>query len=107
MGPHVTKTYLDVLNSNCFAALFNNTHVVLILKVKSPRKLAYYRPISLCNVIYKFITKTLTNRLQRWLRKVVSESQNAFVLGWLISDNVIVAFELMHSMGRKNNGEKG
>ena len=68
----------------------------------SPRKLNEYHPISLCNVIYKFITKTLANRLKKWLGEAVSEFQSMR----LISNNVVVASKLMHSMGKKNNGNK-
>ena len=82
----------------------NETYICLIPKTKAPRKISEYRPISLCNVIYKIISKVLANRLKRILTEVIDESQSAFVLGCLITDNVLVAFEAMHCIdGRKKS----
>ena len=107
VGADVTKVCLDILNNRSPIASLISIHLVLIPKVKNPRRITEYRPISLFNVMYKFITKALSNRLRRYLGSVISENQNAFVPGRLISDNVAVAFEMMHSMKKRNNGSKG
>ena len=59
----------------------------------------------MCNVIYKIISKVLTNQLKRILVEVVSESQSAFVLGRLITDNVHVAFETMYYIDKRRKGK--
>lgn len=57
-------------------------------------------------MVYKIVTKTLVNRLKRVLDKVISASQSGFVPGRLNTDNVVLAFELMHVLRKKNNGRK-
>ncbi|XP_050207624.1 uncharacterized protein LOC126657045 [Mercurialis annua] len=53
-----------------------------------------YKPISLCNVVYKCITKIIAKRLSSCLGSLVRNSQSTFVLGRKISDNVLLAHEL-------------
>lgn len=74
----------------------NDTSIVLIPKVQHPATLKELRPISLCNVIYKVVSKCLVNRLRPCLTDLISENQSAFIPGRLISDNSLIAFECIH-----------
>ena len=76
----------------------NHTNICMIPKNKCPQTLSEFRPIALCNVLYKIISKILVFRLKSSLDKIVSDSQAAFIPGRLINDNVIIAHELMHSL---------
>jgi hypothetical protein len=84
----------------------NNTVIVLILKFDQPETLKDFRPISLCTVIYKVISKCMVNRLRPILGEVVSINQSAFVPGWLITDNTLVFFECLHFIEHNKNLNK-
>jgi len=64
VGDDVIATVLNFLNSGNMVPEINYTYIVLILKIKLPVRMSDYKPISLCNVIYKIISKVLANRLK-------------------------------------------
>jgi hypothetical protein len=75
--------------------------VVLILKVPNLDRLKDLRPISLCNVVYKIASKVLSNCLKLIIPDIISLNQSAFVPGRMITDNVLLAYELTHFMQTK------
>ncbi|CAN6568827.1 unnamed protein product [Malus baccata var. baccata] len=74
----------------------NATHLVLIPKVQNSESVSQFRPISLCNYSYKILSKILANRLKPLLPEIISPTQNAFVVGRQIQDNIGIAHELFH-----------
>ena len=72
-GEVVTATVLDFLNHGISPPEFNKTHIVLIPKVNTPKKVTDYRPISLCNVVYKIASKAIANRLKKILPSIISD----------------------------------
>lgn len=76
--------------------------MTLILKVKHPNTVKEFRPILCCTVMYKIIFKMLTSRLQPVLEHLVDPSQDAFVVGRMLEDNVILRHELVKGYGRKD-----
>jgi len=107
IGDEVSSSVLSFLNGSSFNQSINATNIVLIPKVSNPSLLTEYRPISLCNVFYKIIAKVLANRLKGVLTKVVSKEQSAFIKGCLITDNILVAFETLHTMDSRLKGKEG
>ena len=106
MGDDVVIAVLDFLNNVDMLPKINHTNIVLISKVKNLEKMSDFRPISLCNMIYKIMSKVLANRLKQVLPYIVSPTQSAFVLGRLIIDNVLVAYETLHTMHARKKGKK-
>ena len=103
----VTKTVLDFLNFGISPPNFNETNITFVPKIKEPKKITDYRPISLFNVVYKIASKAIANRLKRVLPSIISDTQGAFVHGRLITNNVLVAFETMHHFNQKKRGKVG
>ena len=59
VGNDVSRMVLNVLNSNLSMAEINRINITLVPKTKNPSKMTEFRTISLCNVIYKLISKVL------------------------------------------------
>lgn len=98
---------LNVLNFNMSMAEINKTNITLVPKEKQPTKMTEFKPISLSNVAYKLIAKVLANRLKVILLQIITKNQSAFLSKRLITDNVLVAFELMHYLNNKREGKEG
>ena len=95
-----------VFENPCLIREVNQTFLVLIPKVPNPEFIRDFRPISLCNVIYKLITKIIVNRIKPVMSTIISPNQCSFVPGRLSSDNIIVAQEVIHTM-KTMKGKKG
>lgn len=102
----VTEAVLGVLNGGAMPTDVNRTLLVLIPKVSNPQELGQFRPISLCNVLYKTCSKAMANRLHWILDEIVSQEQSAFVPGRLITDNVLIAYECIHYL-KNRKGKQG
>jgi len=98
---------LDVLNRGVNPRSINKMFLCFIPKIKDPRHTGDFRPISLCNVLFKLITKTIANRLKIILPNIVVPFQSAFVPGRLITNNALIAFESFHHMMKKKKRDKG
>lgn len=85
----------------------NESLITLIPKIKHPRRLSDFRPISLCNVSYKLISKALVNRMKFISNDVIFPYQSAFIPGRCVVDNAIIGFECIHSLKKKTSGKVG
>ena len=83
--------------TTCFLPTsMNKTRIRLIPKIVGPKNVANYRPIALCNVFYKIISKLPSLRLKQVLNSIISENQSAFISERAISDNVLITHEVLH-----------
>ncbi|GKE63736.1 putative RNA-directed DNA polymerase, eukaryota, reverse transcriptase zinc-binding domain protein [Tanacetum coccineum] len=97
MGEDVCNAVNDFFSNRQILQEINHTIIALLPKVSTPSWINDYHPISCCNVIYKCISKIITNQIKDGLDDVVSMNQSAFIPGRSISDNIILTQELMHN----------
>lgn len=101
VGDTVSDLCLRILNDNLDAACVNQTRITLIPKIDNPTLVSQFKPISLCNVLYKILAKCLAIRLKLVLEMVISKNQSAFVGERQTFDNAIVGYECMHTLRSK------
>ena len=101
VGDSLCGFVLNFLETSLLPKGANETLLVLIPKVKHPNMISQFRPISLCNVGYKVITKTLTNRLKDIIPCITAPHESSFVPGCQIIDNILIYQEVLHSMSTK------
>ena len=95
-GPAIIREIQNFFRHGTLPQSLNSTHIRLIPKISSPKLVSDYRPIALCTVYYKVISKLLSIRLKPVLQGIISENQSAFVPGRAISDNVLITHEVLH-----------
>ncbi|XP_073024476.1 uncharacterized protein [Primulina eburnea] len=100
----VFAAVLDFFRSSPMPQGFTATTITLIPKVEGARAWSDFRPISLCNVTNKIISKLLYSRLRDVVERLVSPNQSGFVPGRMISDNILLAQELTHSITLPTRG---
>ncbi|KAL0445599.1 UNVERIFIED_CONTAM: hypothetical protein Slati_1687800 [Sesamum latifolium] len=95
IGDDICVAVAEFFVSGRLLKQLNATLLVLIPKVQLPVRVSEFRPIACCNVVYKAISKISVRRMQRVLHRLIDYSQNAFVPGRSIADNVLLAQELL------------
>jgi len=106
-GEELFTQCCEWLSTGTFPSSLNSTNIALIPKGDTQISMKDWRPIALCNVMYKVVAKVLANRLKVVLDKCISEFQSAFVPGRSILDNVMAAIEIIHYMKIKVKGNVG
>ncbi|KAA3477520.1 reverse transcriptase [Gossypium australe] len=107
VGKEVSNFCLNILNRDGSIEEINTTSIVFNPKVVNPVNLKSFRPISICTIIYKIIAKTMANRFQKVLNICIVKTPSAFMPGRLITNNILLAYELMHSLKQRRLGQNG
>ncbi|GJT55301.1 RNA-directed DNA polymerase, eukaryota, reverse transcriptase zinc-binding domain protein [Tanacetum coccineum] len=102
VGKDICQAIREFFNTGKLLGELNATLITLIPKINNPIKVSDYRPIACCNVLYKCISKIITNRIKSGLDKLVNVNQSAFVPGRVIQDNLMITQELLKGYNCKN-----
>lgn len=95
IGKEVSTTVKSFFFHGKIPAAPNHTIIVVLPKIENPESPNHFKPISLCNTIYKEISKLLVSRLSPILQHHISPSQNAFILERSIHDNFLLVQEIL------------
>lgn len=101
IGRQVTSSIKQFFSSTKMYKPINCATITLIPKISKPTTVKEYRPIACCSVLYKMISKILVNRMQKVMESITSEAQAGFIPGRKITDNIILAHELVKSYTRQ------
>ncbi|XP_010692677.1 uncharacterized protein LOC104905754 [Beta vulgaris subsp. vulgaris] len=104
LGLPVVQAVNRFLTTGFILHEWNQTLIVLLPKTSNPEEVAQFRPISLCNTIYKCVSKCLVNRLRPLLPDLISEYQSAFIPGRHMEDNVLISHEMTHVLNKHRRG---
>lgn len=102
VGLDVYKAVLEFFQGSPMPRGVVATMIILIPKKKNPSKWLESRPISLCNVSNKIVSKLLATRMAPLLPTLTAPKQSGFVKGRLLSDNVLLAKEMFHELWKCN-----
>lgn len=104
--PYFYQIYWDIIRNSVISLCtksfkngtipseINETHICLIPETKNANKLKDFRHISLCNTIYKIITKIISHRLRPLMNKMIGPYQASFFKNRQATDNAIIAQEV-------------
>lgn len=106
VGDDFCKAILYFFNNQEMYPGINATSIALIPKVPNPIHMKDFRSISLCSIAYKCIAKILGNRLKIVLPHIINVAQSAFVRGRSITNNILMAQELLQGYGRETESAK-
>ena len=93
-------TIEDFWAGRCNMDRLNRAYIILIPKVEGAERIGDFRPILVSNSIYLIIAKVLANRLRRVLPALISPFQSAFMPGRQMTDNIVLAEEIVASWRR-------
>ena len=103
MGEELVNAVEQARLNGRVTGAWNSTFLTLIPKCEKPLTFDDFRPISLCNLVYKIISKIAAIRLKTILNRSLSANQFGFLKDRQITEPVGITQELLHSIKTKNS----
>nr|XP_048317975.1 uncharacterized protein LOC125418473 [Ziziphus jujuba var. spinosa] len=104
VGADTVSMVQNAFRSATLPNSINRTFLVLIPKANQISSFNQIRPISLCNTIYKILSKILANRLRPLMNKLIFSHQSTIILGRWIGEKTILVNEITHTMRKRRKG---
>lgn len=104
-GTDVWNLVANSFSSGYIDPSLTETLVVPIAKTETPTGFTDFRPISLCNVLFKIISKVMVNRLKPHLDKLINPLQSSFMPNRGTADNAMITQEIVDHMYKKKGRE--
>ncbi|GJY78193.1 RNA-directed DNA polymerase, eukaryota, reverse transcriptase zinc-binding domain protein [Tanacetum coccineum] len=102
VGVNVCSAIKEFFANGKMLREINSTIISLISKTQTPEKVTDFRPIACCNMIYKCISKIITNRIKGSIGSLMGQYQSTFVPDKHIQDNILLSHELLNGYDRKD-----
>jgi len=102
VGKYLLAMVEETRRLGAIAGGLNSTFLTLIPKENNPTSFDEFRPISLCNLCYKVISKIIVNRLKPFLSISISFEHRGFLQGKRIQDAIGTAHDSLHNIKRKS-----
>lgn len=107
IGKGISETVFMILNGEGTNYNLKSTFIGLITNKSKPNFVSKFRPINICNVLYKIVSKIITNSLKPLINSIISSKQISFISGRIITDNIILAHEMIHCLKNIKRGREG
>jgi len=97
------QRFPKVYESSYILTGYNVSFITLVLNKENLMNLSEFRPIFLVGCVHKIITKVLANKFKLILPKFFHSSQSTFLSDWRLSNNILVANEVIDEINRSKN----
>ncbi|KAI0505090.1 hypothetical protein KFK09_016047 [Dendrobium nobile] len=104
LGPTVCRAIKSFFSKGFLPKGVKSTSLAIIPKHNNAASISEYRPIALCNVMYKIISKVMAARLKPFMSWIVKDTQDGFVKSRVSTDNILLASDILFMLDRGFKG---
>ena len=98
LGLSVIQVIQEIFEQLNIPPSWGITNLVLILKLAHPEMITQFRLISLCNILYKLVSRIIVQRLKPYMAEIINPCQAGFVPGRRTSDNITFVQEVIRTL---------